>query len=149
MKPKRTATDAMKYGTNRRKPLSIPEVIEKDIQSRGWVWRWGSKTKFDKMGGTDMRGYMAYRVPTELRVDPKPGTYAEDYQVSLDGLYHRGDMILLVMPRERREQNLRELADKNKINREYVKSAVESRGLTFEEAKFEKVLLEKTTNSGD
>lgn len=147
--PKKTATDSMKYGSTRTNPLAVPQVIQDDIKSHDWVYRWGSKTKFDKMGGTDMRGYIAYRIPDKLRVPLTPGVYAEDYATSVDGLFHRGDMILLVMPRTRREANMKAIAERNKIDKASIRKSAENRGLSLEEATFEEVLVKNSQNSGD
>lgn len=92
--------------------LSIPEVIRKDIESKGWVCRWLNNRRLIQNGGQDLRGYIAYRVPDNLRIEMKPGVYAEDYQVAPDGFFHRGDLILGVMPRAKRD------AARQKIERE-------------------------------
>lgn len=83
----------------RTRALSIPDVILKDIQSRGWEYRWLNAKRLTEAGGYDQRGFIAYRIPDSLRKPLAPGEYGEDYQMSIDGFYHRGDLILGVMPK--------------------------------------------------
>lgn len=146
---KQTATDKLKYGSTRISPLAVPQIIQDDIKSHGWVYRWGSKAKFDKQGGTDLRGYIAYRVPTKLRKPLEPGQYAEDYASTEDGLFHRGDLILLVMPAARRVANMKAIAERNKVDKNTIRQQVEHNGLSLEEASFEQVIVKNTNNPGD
>jgi len=64
----KTETDKLKYGSMYTSIFDLPKAIADHIKSKNWVHRWGSKTKFDKFAGTDLRGYIAYRVPSELKV---------------------------------------------------------------------------------
>lgn len=122
--------------------LGVPQVIKDDIEKRGWVYRWLSTAKTLKAGGTDARGYIPYRVPDELRIDLKPGVYAEDYQVASDGLLHRGDLVLGVQPRARRDARLAFLKDRSKVDRTTLESITDRNpGLSVEEAKFENVVV--------
>lgn len=138
-KNQKSATESIKRGEFSRKSFfALPPEIEKDIQSHDWVYRWGSTAKLTMQNGADHRGYQAYRVPVALRKTAEAGVYVEDYQISPDGLFHRGDMTLMIMPRQRKEENLQDLERERKLDRQAIRAAIEGRGLTVEEMKFER-----------
>jgi len=58
-------------------------------------------------------------------------------------------MILLVMPRQRREYNMARLAEENKMDKERIKASVENRNLSAEEITFENVLVKSDKNLGE
>jgi hypothetical protein len=127
--------------------FTVPTPIMKDIEKRGWVHRWLNSTKLNQSGGYDERGYIAYRIPDELRTSLKPGEYGEDYQMSIDGFLRRGDMILGIIPKAKIDVRRAQANQRNKEEQDIRRRVgANHRGVFVEEAESVRGSLQPNIN---
>ena len=90
--------------------LALDPEIAREIESKGFAFRWINAGKYRAGGNFHKSGWRAYR--RETKKDESPGSLDFNYGTSPEGYIIRNDLLLAVKPKEAHERKLARVRQK-------------------------------------